>query len=266
MRRGSKPKILFAKTGQVYGVNLSSDFCAEHEWGIPKIRQEFGMIDNIHAKPGIHRRTVLIVPNTLVWVKLGQDQGIAYRPWWHLDNKMPPIEQISKRVANHEELKEYSWSKETRRLRAAWSEDDFAIISSDPEHHRYLRQIFDAFGSFDVAIFLGQRQFLENPGLCIMILSRIPQEILDALKEGDEEGDQLRIKFKATGIEKLLREKGKRYFSLRPRHDENGKLIFWLNPMEQDKNNCGWFTIEDLEDWAEGKGKIPKSNVPVASH
>lgn len=27
--------------------------------------------------------------------------------------------------------------------------------------------------------------------------------------------------------------------------------------MEQDKNNFGWFTVTDLKDWANNKGKIP---------
>jgi hypothetical protein len=27
--------------------------------------------------------------------------------------------------------------------------------------------------------------------------------------------------------------------------------------MEQGQNNYGWFTIDDLREWADGKGKIP---------
>jgi hypothetical protein len=28
--------------------------------------------------------------------------------------------------------------------------------------------------------------------------------------------------------------------------------------MQQNENNFGWFTLQDLREWAQGKGKIPK--------
>lgn len=35
-------------------------------------------------------------------------------------------------------------------------------------------------------------------------------------------------------------------------------LRYWLNPMEQRHNNSGYFTVEELEQWIENKGPIPK--------
>ena len=60
-------------------------------------------------------------------------------------------------------------------------------------------------------------------------------------------------------LEKILEKAKCRYYalSLRWKDDDKKEVIFWLNPMEQDKNNFGWFTVEDLKDWAKGKGKIP---------
>ena len=56
-----------------------------------------------------------------------------------------------------------------------------------------------------------------------------------------------------------MEKAGKKYFALSPRwKDDNKKeVIFWLNPYHQDIDNFGWFTVEDLKDWAKGKGKIP---------
>lgn len=64
---------------------------------------------------------------------------------------------------------------------------------------------------------------------------------------------------KKTKIKKILDRAGKKYFALSPRwKDENKKeVIFWLNPYYQDIDNFGWFTVDDLKDWAKGKGKIP---------
>lgn len=60
---------------------------------------------------------------------------------------------------------------------------------------------------------------------------------------------------KKSGIKKLLEKKGKRFFYLGPKM-ENGKLIFWLNPMEQKKYKLGWYTLEHLQQWADDKGPV----------
>lgn len=35
--------------------------------------------------------------------------------------------------------------------------------------------------------------------------------------------------------------------------------MFWLNPMNQKKYNHGWFTIEELQQWAKDNGPIVKN-------
>jgi hypothetical protein len=32
--------------------------------------------------------------------------------------------------------------------------------------------------------------------------------------------------------------------------------MYWLNPREQDIHNYGWFTVEELKQWAENKGPV----------
>ncbi|WP_156883591.1 hypothetical protein [Salipiger mucosus] len=66
-----------------------------------------------------------------------------------------------------------------------------------------------------------------------------------------------------TGIEKKVRAAGLDFFALSPRwakdcstsktkHD----VAFWLNPREQNIHNYGIFTVEDLEAWTKGKGRV----------
>lgn len=69
------------------------------------------------------------------------------------------------------------------------------------------------------------------------------------------------------GIKKL-KEANCRYFACSPKWSHEIKstadgeiktkypVIFWLNPMEQDRNSYGWFTVENLELWTQGKGPI----------
>src|SRR4051812_41024525 len=104
MRRGTKPKLLMSANSQVIGVDMSSDFTAEHEWGIKKIREAFGM--SLKAKAGVDRRTITDVPETLAWVQDGKNAGFAYRPWWITTGGASTAEQITKRVVNHDELRE----------------------------------------------------------------------------------------------------------------------------------------------------------------
>src|SRR3546814_19195425 len=58
----------------------------------------------------------------------------------------------------------------------------------------------------------------------------------------------------------------KRYFALCPKWTSPGLIegrttahpvIFFLNPAQQDKNNHGWYTVEELEQWLDGKGPVP---------
>ena len=59
-------------------------------------------------------------------------------------------------------------------------------------------------------------------------------------------------------IEQELRKAGKRWFSIGSRviQDEDGTLRTWLNPMDQNKYNCGWFTFDDLRAWARDEGPV----------
>lgn len=59
-------------------------------------------------------------------------------------------------------------------------------------------------------------------------------------------------------IKEELRELDKSWYSLDELKEYDGVWHIWLNPRQQNKYNSGWFTIEDLKDWCENKGKIMK--------
>lgn len=39
---------------------------------------------------------------------------------------------------------------------------------------------------------------------------------------------------------------------------QNGKLMIWLNPQEQEKYEAGLFTVDDLKLWAKDQGPVMK--------
>lgn len=247
MRRGNNPAIIINEN-TVVGVSLSADFCAEHEWGIAGIKHAFGISES-ESVYGIQRRTITKVPGSLAWVSYTKEkerwEGFIYRSFY--------FDSPSKAASQSSELVSY---KST--LAAAWSEDDFAVVSSEKERQEVLKEIFSNFARLNIVIMLaGKSTSFDNSGLVIAIADRIPRQHVDAMYIADAEHHKLMKEFAATGIEETLRKAGKRYFALSPRRQKDGSLRYWLNPMEQDKNNYGWFTLEDLKLWAENKGPIP---------
>ena len=267
MRRGNKPEIIVFSE-QILGVNLSSDYCAEHEWGIKQIKREFGIPDDISVY-GMPRRKITITPETVNWVSYdkreeidGKKQmvhyeGFVYRPWYY---EQTP----SQAAANNSELTIYRpWKRiigdaPTPSLGSAWSEGDFGVVSYDAETQKALKEIFENFATQNIVImFAGTDTPFENPGLVIAIADRIPYDYVLAWYNADKDWHKVRKEVEAMGIEDLLKKAGRRYFALSPRRQEDGSIKFWLNPMEQDKNNFGWYTLEDLKLWALDEGPIP---------
>lgn len=71
----------------------------------------------------------------------------------------------------------------------------------------------------------------------------------------------LKAQSDALGIEELLHARGCQFKTLRPgwRNEEsrNG-LIYFLVPAEAQAANFGWFTPDELREWAAGRGVVVK--------
>lgn len=57
-------------------------------------------------------------------------------------------------------------------------------------------------------------------------------------------------------VKRKLKKAGMEWYSLDSVRQLDGEYKVWLNPSEQQKHNCGWFNIKDLELWAKNKGQI----------
>lgn len=250
MRRGQQPCFIAADDGSVIGVSLGSDFCAEHEWGIKSLRAAFGLPDSEEVF-GLGRRQITKVPTGLQWFMKDGTSGFGFvSPYCR-----KPDEYL------RDELR--SWGGTT--LAGAWSDTDFGAASTDAAEIAYLREVFDAFMQKDGAIFMGGTKVpvFDNPGLVLAIASRIPTEYVEGWDKADREALSIKQDMERTGIKELLAKAGRRYYALSPARQKDGSLRYWLNPMEQNANNFGWYSEADLRAWAEGKGPIPKSAVAV---
>jgi hypothetical protein len=279
MRRGSRPGLIYDESrpstwpkdevkpegdkGLLLGINLSSDFCAEHEWGIRRLKETFGIPEGISIY-GLPARRITVVPSGLRWVEFNSTYFMSKR-----DVENGRAEKVGDKKLSNAGFVYHAWyGEEPERLvkntelhghglRTAWSEGDLAAVSSDIDDIEALRAIFAELEKPNAVLTFGEKRPFDNPGLVIAIADRLPAEVLDMWYNYDKAYHELRQEVAATHIEDLLKSAGKRYYALSPRRQEDGSIKFWLNPQEQQANNFGWFTLQDLTDWAKGTGPIP---------
>jgi hypothetical protein len=149
----------------------------------------------------------------------------------------------------------------------AWDEKSFAIRVRAKDVDK-LRQIYDAAVRKNLAIWLGGGGVFLNAGLALMIADRVPVVHCKTMMENDLDRAALKTAAQKTGIEEYLTKAKKKWFALSPKWSGeikstvNGEIntqfdvIFWLNPMDQHTNNAGWWTVEQLMQWGEGKGPV----------
>lgn len=245
MRQSYDSKLIYNKDNKVVAVSFGAGGCAEHEWGIKELREDFGLPDPSPEAIGLARRATTAVPDHMSWQDAGKKGSGIYcpkRPW----RGDPPSKP---------DLSRYNASP----LYTAWDASSFAVYSTDKKTIADLKEVFDTLQQRNAAIWLGGgSNTFSYPGLVVAIASRLPDDVLRAWEEADTTAIKLKEAALATGIEAKLKAAGLGYFALSPRFAKDGSLSFWLNPYEQRIHESGWMTLQDLEDWILGKGKCMK--------
>lgn len=102
-------------------------------------------------------------------------------------------------------------------------------------------------------------------GLCLVDVSKMSEKAKASVLEKDLAYKALREEVQQSGIEELLKAKGKKYFALEPRKNAQGELMFFLNPHDQHLYNSGWFDVPTLQAWANSNdGPIVKAKAKAA--
>lgn len=290
MRGTTNNQIIHRHEGVFVGVGLGSDFCAEHEWGTDEIKRRFGLPAAKQESGGWGKIIALITDMPLGIDKYVITQGEVY-PFEVTkeltDYDAREMDKNGRMTYKKTKVKLYgltsynykrdeAYAKKTlerltaecyvyhrkdpdKRVYAAWDSKDFMFMVESKQERE---DILKAFQEKDIAIFLGGAAVFSNGTFNILIRSRVPQCVVDEMKAGDLDHRALMKAFKALKIEERLRDAKCGYFALSPRWKDDTKkeIHFWLNPSDQQNNNSGWFTIQDLEAWIKGEGKIPKNS------
>lgn len=272
MRRGSHGKAVHRDAdGKLIGVNLGADFTSEHEWGISGIREAYGIDDNAI---GLDRRLIKNVPgkklvrgspNLFVVDYSGKRAKRIKRTWHGLVSSRYETQlgaDITPDSIVRCELQPFG----SETFFGAWDDGSFGFLSAEGD---VVDEIWDAIHAKNLCIGLfnpiGQNPFSRS-GLGLLIASRIPSPVVQLWVDSDTDAKRLESESAATGIAQRLENAGLRYFALRPRwrSNDDGRstahpVIYWLNPMNQDENDYGWFTVEELDQWIYGRGPVVKT-------
>lgn len=259
--------VLRDEDGTIYGVLLAADYVGQHEGGIERLQQTFGikggdadfaghsatwdLSDRVHLMPIEHerregRRRIV-------------EQGLA------VTTDRPDAGMLGEFLQRYDDAP----------VIGAWDDSDFAIAGYGDEGQAVVRMITDAVSNVDLAIWIGGvggNPFARG-GLAIARNSLVPKDLIATFDQTKQAERALKAAADATGIaERLLAMRARHgLVSLSPYHalspkwtpaERNGdtahRVIFFLNPSDGQRNNHGWFTVEELDQWIIGKGPIPK--------
>jgi hypothetical protein len=119
-----------------------------------------------------------------------------------------------------------------------------------------------AFESLDIVFGVGlSGGYAQHRGLTFVIASLICEETRATVLEQDIEHKRLIAAAAATGIEERLKSQGRGWYALSPAWADADKsaVHFFLNPRDQKQFNHGWFTVGELDAWAQGSGPVVKT-------
>lgn len=242
---------LWVENGEIIGINLGADFVSEHEWGIEGIERLLGIEKN---KKGISRYKITQSPKITFETENACSIFTLDIPTFFSDEKETAFDLLER----------YRIRVDEKIVSCAWDSKNFLIHTSDTKVKGFLSKLKESFSNKDVVVFVGGMSAFKNGGLALAIESKIPQKFKNDILERHNDSERLSEYFNETGIEDILSKASKRYMALSPRWDRDEevdnseyKIICWLNPHDQQNNNYGWYTIEELLDWAKDKGPIP---------
>lgn len=252
MRRTYNADFITLEDGTLLGISLGADYCAEHERGVEGINQAFGIPFDQEALFGIAKRTITKLPETLYWSKSQRKKRMHYA--------LTFIRSWRGQMVGEFPLQPKTGLLEREEVMSMWDQEEFCIVV-DKRRKKDLEEIYAAFQRLDISIGPSPGGPFRNGGIAICITSRFPEDYLNDLAEADEAYYNLQQDAKNTGIYEVLKEAKKGWYALSPKYWGEGEeriLKFFLNPQEQHKYNHGWFTVEELKEWAEEKGPIIK--------
>lgn len=257
---------------------LSADFCAEHEWGATPIQKAFGIEapDVRIVRGGAEGFRMKHMPEGGFHFRYVPSEGEAtlYFSAYHRYYPQRELaEVVVKEAAKHPFLGPYN--PKTRMpgtiesgLLSCWSENGFMIRAKGAENIAELKALHAAFQRCDVGIWVGGVGPFRGGGLVLSILAKLPSSIKEQMAADEKAAASLYAKADATGLIMDIQPYGSvspgemMEDRLHPQRDQGQParlpvtskydVMFFFNPTDYRKFNCGWYTVEELQAFLKG--------------
>jgi hypothetical protein len=145
MRTGYRPNVFRDENQKIYAINLGSEFCAEHEWGIADLwsmikvdRNKLG-IDGYRASVGGGTNMRSFKSKNIFYILFGNYFS-------HKD-----LEELKK---DYKDGGRHLYMGEDQTFCGAWSQNDFglAVKVKDEETYQFFKDLSDAINTGDFAL------------------------------------------------------------------------------------------------------------------
>ena len=262
MRKAYK-NIDWIKSGkEIVGINLGFDFCSEHEWGIKDIQNLLEIPKLNRTNAGYESRKINSNKNIFTWEKTFTSNKKKNK--WYLIlclNLYRELDYYKDDFLN--KIKSYTKYYQNVTIYSEWCEYGFFFATTNKEGYETIKKAAENM-TLCVGIGISNNPF-SNGGLVLVDMENLDEESKKDLRKKDIKSLDL-LKY-SDDILKFLQPKldaaNKTYSSLSPQwKDHKNKtsydIIYWLNPRNQQEYHYGWFTVEELELWANGEGPIVK--------
>lgn len=253
--------------GHIFGVSLSGDYTAEHENGCNDIHHKFairggdGDFEDYCGKPigAFPMRTFTVPAVKATKRKEGAPEGFG------VTTETYDADYFIGMMNNYGM---YDFS-------SAWDERNFMIAGFTDEGKKAVEVIIEGFKQKDLAVWTGSRGVFGTGGLAIVRPSLTPLDKIQFFNEKQAARRKLDKAAEETGIKERILAKmggnGQRwnvsipFYALSPvwiseekKAESDHPVMFFLNPGDQKNFNYGYFTVEELDQWINGKGPIIK--------
>lgn len=261
-------QIILNENEEFVGISLGSDFCAEHEWGITKLKHILGIpLELTKKNVGLKYRTITknnkenIIFKKFTLVKDKKEVvyfALMVSSEWSIKHSMKTGELNS-------ELMSAAHCMGDAGVGCAWDESSFGIVVP-LEHKGKLTQLYKAFETFDISIGLFGGGAFENASLTVAIKSKIPKENIVNITNNDKGSVELSKVIKKLNLEEKARKKDKNFMvislkwfdyndkknreKLKEKYKTKYDVQCWLNGTN---DNYGWFTVEQIQKWIKSK-------------
>jgi len=240
--------------GDVQAACLGYDFTAEHEWGVRRLKEAFGVGEA--ASQGVESRRATILPKDLSFYlsRGGNEALLSYCS--SFDGEVCKASTL--RFGDLLKFRDFRDPKDD--FVSAWDEKSFGIHVRGEKNVNALKCLYKGFKRCAIVFGMSPAKHWIGSGLTFALEDSFTAEMKAEILAADKSHARLLSTVKNSGIEDVLKKAGCRYFALHPewKEDDESEIRFFLNPTEQAVNNFGWFSLADLEAWTKGTGPIPK--------